>query len=101
MLHFHIALSLELIALVAGTWLLVSSKHRPEGCSWLGKIIGFIVMIIALIMTICSIVCAVSMWHHGYGHMGMSMMGQTTSVSSTGGASSVGSSTNVAAGHHK
>ena len=89
MLHFHMAFALSLIALVAGTWLFVWSKQTGGCCAWLGAIIGFLVMIIALIMTICALVCGFNAWQHGYGKM-MLPSQQTTSISHKG-VSDVGS----------
>jgi hypothetical protein len=67
MFLFHIALSLGLIALSAG---MMAKQYVSSG---LGKMLAFLVIIVALVSTVCTVACGVMCWRHGDAqcHMGM------------------------------
>ena len=64
MFLFHIALSLGLIALSAGTGLFVWLKQHAG--SGLAKTIAVLVVIISIISTLCTIYCGVTYGQQGY-----------------------------------
>lgn len=84
MFLFHIALSLDLIAVAAGAALIVRTKQAEGCCSKLAKVIGYIITIIALISLICTITSGVRHWQHGWQYGYMSTMEKTMSSTSTG-----------------
>ncbi len=55
MVLLHIAVSLELIALVSGSILLIWSMKNPGKGSILGRIIGVLVMALSVIGVFCSL----------------------------------------------
>lgn len=84
MFLFHIALSLDLIALAAGAALISRTKQAEGCCSTLAKIIGYIVAILALISLVCTIASGVRHWQHGWQFGYMSTMEQTMSSAPAG-----------------
>lgn len=74
--HAHIALALQLIALVAGCILLAKACASDFPCKKSGKIFGGFVIIVALLSTICILYISISgclnknpmfksmKWHH-------------------------------------
>lgn len=56
MYHMHMALGLELIALVAGTFLLLWIKKNAVDCKF-SKIIGAVVVVVALLSLVCTTLC--------------------------------------------
>lgn len=63
MFQFHIALALGLIALSSGVALFVwSDNHSGSG---LAKILGFLIIIMALFSTACTVYCGVTYWNKG------------------------------------
>jgi hypothetical protein len=64
MFIFHIALALGLIALSAGTGLLVWLKQHAG--SGLAKALAFLVIIISIVSTVCTIYCGVTYGREGY-----------------------------------
>lgn len=66
MLHFHAIVSLELIALAFGAAILIWSKvHENVGTS-LAKIIGYVIIIVAVINMLCTGYYAIKYWQEGY-----------------------------------
>jgi len=57
MVAMHIAYGLDLIALSAGTALLVWSMKNPGKGSWLGKLVGLIVLVLSVISIFCMLSC--------------------------------------------
>ena len=77
MIIMHMAYGLYLIAATAGTALLVWSMKNPGKGSWLGKLIGALVLILSIVCIICIASCAAKggechRWGQGEG-MGMMM----------------------------
>lgn len=64
MFLFHIAFSLGLIALAAGVLLFDSLKQHAG--SAIGKILALLIIIFALISTVCTAYCGVDLWRQGY-----------------------------------
>ncbi len=63
MFQFHIALALGLIALSSGVALFVwSDKHSGSG---LAKILGFLIVIMSIFSTACTVYCGVTYWKQG------------------------------------
>lgn len=71
MMMMQISYSLDLMALTMGTALLVWSMKSPGKGSWLAKLIGIIVMALAIISILCMYACAL----RGECHKPMPMMG--------------------------
>lgn len=65
MFMFHVAFSLGLIALTAGTALFIWSKHVDAAGSGLAKVIGTLVIIFAIGSTLCTIYYGVKYWQQG------------------------------------
>jgi hypothetical protein len=66
MFMFHIAFSLGLIALTAGTILFIwSKKHKDVAGVGLAEAIGILVIIFAIGSTICTIYYGVKYWQQG------------------------------------
>src|SRR5665213_3473368 len=65
MFMFHVAFSLGLIALTAGTALFVWSKHVDAAGFGLAKAIGILVIIFAIGSTLCTIYYGVKYWQQG------------------------------------
>lgn len=57
MVIMHIAYGLDLIALTMGTSLLVWSMKNPGKGSWLGKLLGALVMIFSIVSMVCMASC--------------------------------------------
>lgn len=57
MVVMHMAYGLDLIALSAGTALLVWSIKNPGKGSWLGKLMGALVMVFSIISILCLYSC--------------------------------------------
>jgi hypothetical protein len=58
MMAMHMAYGLDMIALTSGTGLLVWSMKNPGRGSWLGKLIGALVMIFSIVCIVCMFSCA-------------------------------------------
>ncbi len=83
MMVMHIAYGLDMIALALGAALLVWSMKNPGKGSWLGKLIGALIVIFSIISIVCMISCAMKggqcrgpMMHGGEGMMGSPMSGE-------------------------
>lgn len=75
MFMFHVALSLELLALIFGAALLafIMMNDKVKKC-WL-RFIGYFVVIISLLSIICTITTAIKFWHEdGFEHHKWSKM---------------------------
>ncbi len=76
MIVMHMVYGLDLIALSAGTALLLWSTKNPGKGSWLGKLIGALVMIFSIISMVCMYSCVMRGGEcHGPGHGEGMMMG--------------------------
>lgn len=64
MFLFHIAFSLGLIALAAGIKLF-SSLKRHDG-SFIGKFLAVLIVISALISTVCTAYCGIDLFRNGF-----------------------------------
>lgn len=72
----HMAYGVDMIALTAGTALLVWSMKNPGKGSWLGKLVGALVAIFSVISIICMFSCAMKGGDcHGFGYGEGMMMG--------------------------
>lgn len=71
MFQFHIALALGLIALSSGLALFAcSDKHA---CSGFSKILGSLIVIMAILSTACTVYCGVTCWKQGAFECGPNM----------------------------
>lgn len=62
MFLFHISFALGLIALASGVFLYGSACKVEGACKCMGKMFGFVIIVLASICTICNIACGISMW---------------------------------------
>jgi len=63
---FHIAFALGLIAMVAGTYLLIKAREEGTACKAFAKVIGWFVIITAFLGLVCSTYYSVSYMKAGY-----------------------------------
>jgi len=61
----HIAGGLALLALVAGTWLLVRVCHQEVCCRWFVKVVGIFVITLSLLMLACNAWHSFLFWKMG------------------------------------
>lgn len=66
MFLFHASFSLALLALTAGIALYVWSLRAVGAGTGLAKILGFLIMIVALLGVLCTGYCGVRYWQAGY-----------------------------------
>lgn len=69
MFLFHSAMMIALIAVALGISLIVWSLRHEEQSIALAKVFGWLIMIIAILGTLCSIVYSVKYWYAGYFEM--------------------------------
>jgi len=80
MMIMHMTYGIDMIAATAGTALLVWSMKNPGKGSWLGKLVGALVLIFSVICIVCMASCAARGGEcHSMGQ-GEGMMGQTQSA---------------------
>lgn len=75
MFMFHIAFSLGLIALTAGTTLYIWSSRNSGIGSGFAKLIGILVIIFSISSTLCTAYYGVKYWSQGYFESPMAMHG--------------------------
>lgn len=63
MFQFHIAVALGLIALASGVALCVWPDR--QSCSGLAKFLGFIIVVMSILSTACTVYCGITYWKQG------------------------------------
>ena len=75
MFMFHIAVALGLMALAAGIFLYSWSSCQTGSNTCFAKLIGFIIILIASLSTICTLYCGFMLYQSGHLlHAGMKCM---------------------------